>query len=589
MGYSNKSNKYKQIIQQTKIDVTPFDRAMLDLACRYSVSQNSSIRKHGITNLNNALKLLNEDSFTDHSMKLKYKFLVETVKQRMKGISDRDILISSANNVVDVGPLVADNDFLKEVTTENVDWFNEQISEMLHQSYLSKNAVPIMNMCSNYINSDFRERRGQTEGFRDMCSTMMEHFRQCDVSDDSTDNLFRLSNMEEGITEIHKQITSPTFKLVTGMIGLNAMLGGGFEAGNVYAFLGLPGEGKTVTLENILYQLWNNNKGYQCKDKTKKPCIVLLTMENFVRQTVCALFHILTKGGDMKQCNTAEEAIEEFKKHAFRFDPNDKQSIEIVIKYKPINSIDTNYLYKMVEDLEDEGYEVIAFLQDYIKRIRPTDRTGDSYMDLGTIIDEFKTFAMVKKIPVITASQLNRDAANKIDNGRNKNKSDLVNMLTRSNIGESIRVIENLDGAFMIAPEAKFADKKYMGFKLIKHRYEIKTKQLSIFQPFYDNAEIAMVEDIHSPKQAFRTSLMKEDDETLKSNFGDFERMGIRREMDGLNNEQIDLSDDMLSPIDQEGLYSLSNLSPEDNCPIIFIPEEDRERLREQYGIKKVL
>lgn len=589
MSYSKKSNKYKQSTQENRADISPFDRAMLDLACAYSVSQNASIRKHGVSNLNSALQLLNEDSFNDYTMKLKYRFLVETVKQRMKGVTDRDILISAANNVVDVEPLLADDKFLGEITTENVNWFNEQISEMLHQSYLGKNALPIMNMCSNYLSSDFRERRGQSDGFRVMCSDMMAHFRRCDISDDSADNLFRLSEMEEGITEIHKQITSPTFKLVTGMVGLNAMLGGGFEAGNVYAFLGLPGEGKTVTLENILYQLWNNNKGYQCKDRTKRPCIVLLTMENFVRQTVCALFHILTKGGDMKQCNTAEEAIEEFKKHAFRFDPNDQQSIEIVIKYKPINSIDTNYLYKMVEDLEDDGYEVIAFLQDYIKRIRPTNRTGDSYMDLGTIIDEFKTFAMVKKIPVITASQLNRDAANKIDNGRIKNKSDLVNMLTRSNIGESIRVIENLDGAFVIAPEANFANHKYMGFKLIKHRYEIKTKQLSIFQPFYDNAEIAMVEDIHMPKQAFRTSLMKEDDETVKNNFGEVDKLGIRREMNGLNTEQMDLSDNMLNPISQEGIYSLSNLGPTDNFPIIFVDEADRERLREQYGIKKVL
>ena len=41
------------------------------------------------------------------------------------------------------------------------------------------------------------------------------------------------------------------------------MLGGGFEKGRVYSFFGLPGEGKTVTLENLMYQIWKYNKGFK--------------------------------------------------------------------------------------------------------------------------------------------------------------------------------------------------------------------------------------------------------------------------------------------------------------------------------------
>ena len=75
-------------------------------------------------------------------------------------------------------------------------------------------------------------------------------------------------------------------------------------------------------------------------------------------------------------------------------------------------------MYTITDRLEDEGYEVIAFLQDYIMRIKPVERTGDSYQDLGNIVNEFKTYAMLKKVPVITASQLNREAIKIIEESK---------------------------------------------------------------------------------------------------------------------------------------------------------------------------
>jgi hypothetical protein len=319
------------------------------------------------------------------------------------------------------------------------------------------------------------------------------------------------------------------------MQGLNSMLGGGLQPGNVYSFFGLPGEGKTVTLENLLYQIWKYNRGYQCKDKTKKPCIVLLTMENFVRQTVCALFHILTKGKNLKDCKSADEAIQAFKENSFEFNPDNENSIEIVIKYKPINSVTTDYLYKIVEDLEDEGFETICFLQDYVKRILPVMATGDPYQDLGNVINDFKTFATLKSLPVVTASQLNREAAKMIDEGRNSNKLDLIKKLGRSNIGESTRIDENLDGTFIITPEVSSDGIRYMGIKMTKHRYEVAPNTVvSVYQPFHPDT-IALMEDIYDIKPIYRESLMK-DEEEIRQSFGDVERASINKTVKALAN-----------------------------------------------------
>lgn len=592
------SNKYRyrkkdSVEDQNVLGIVNIDAALMDIFCAYAMSQNASIHKHDLVSLNTILHIINENHFKDDQvMLIKYKFITEVLYNRLRGVHDRDLLLSAANKVVDVNALIADGKLLRELSDEEVTYVKFAIGEIQNNLYMYKHMDKLKGLLNDYSAADFRDRRPILKNIKESVSNMLTQFRKNDVNDDSADTIFRLSDMESAVTDIHKQITSPTFKLITGMQGLNAMLGGGFEAGNVYSFFGLPGEGKTVTLENILAQLWKYNQGYQCRDRTKRPCIILLTMENFVRQTVCALFHILTKGKNMRDCQTAADAVEEFKRCSFQYDPENNNSIEIVIKYRPINSVTTDYLYKMVDDLADEGYETIAFLQDYVKRILPVMQTGDPFQDLGNVINDFKTFATLKRIPVITASQLNRDAAKIIDEGRNANKLDLMKKLGRANIGESVRIDENLDGTFIITPEISSDGKKYMGFKLTKHRYEIYTSVLSIYQPFYEGAQIAMIEDVYEVKPAYRESLLM-DAEEIRQSFGDVERASINRTVKTAM-ANLDKSHEMLfSPIMRssppvEHGYTMQNvLMKKEVVDIIDLSEV--ELMRSKFGIKKFL
>ena len=43
------------------------------------------------------------------------------------------------------------------------------------------------------------------------------------------------------------------------------------------------------------------NKRYRTKDPTKRPCIVLLTMENKIKETVNRLFNIVAAGDSFKR------------------------------------------------------------------------------------------------------------------------------------------------------------------------------------------------------------------------------------------------------------------------------------------------
>lgn len=525
-------NDYDQNIAPTIVmdaGIAQIDEPLMTLFCSYALSSNATIHKYGLNSLNNLLNILRDDNFTSNQRLVKKFHLAKKfLHERLNGITDRDLIISAANREMDVKAIMQDSKLFREISNDEVYYVENTVAEFQNNLYLNQHLAGMLESLTNYKNADYRQKTSLLPGIKQMASNLLTQFRRNEMNRDSSDTLFRLTNMESSIEDIHKYVTSPSFKLITGIQGLNAMFGGGLEKGNVYAFFGLPGEGKTVTLENMLYQLWKYNRGYECKDKTKRPCIVLLTMENFVRQTVCALYHIMTGGKNLRDCKTADEAIQEFKNHSFEFDVDDQNSIEIVIKYKPVNSVTTDYLYKIVEDLEDEGYECIAFLQDYVKRILPVLRTGDPYQDLGNVINEFKTFATLKDLPFITASQLNREAARMIDEGRNANKNDLIKKLGRSNIGESSRIDENLDCTMIITPEFASDGTKYMGIKLTKHRFEIYTNKVSIYQPYIAPDSIAMVEDVYASKPAYRESLMR-DAEEIRASFGNIERASINK------------------------------------------------------------
>ena len=273
------------------------------------------------------------------------------------------------------------------------------------------------------------------------------------------------------MSNVYDRLHNPSTKLKTGMQAFNNIISGGFENGRIYLLFGLPGEGKSMTMLNLALQLKKFNREYKPKDPNKRPCIVYLTMENTLEETIERAHGILV-ARDFDKKLSLEELTNQFKQNGFSV--TDDDPIDIVIKYIPANTVDTDYVYALYDELADSNKEVICMVQDYIKRIKCRDFEvlgKDPYMALGSVVDEFKQFAIDKDIPVITASQLNREAAKAIDEGRKISRNNLVECVGRNNIGESIKILENIDSGIIIIPERDAADNPYMGFSLIKSRY----------------------------------------------------------------------------------------------------------------------
>lgn len=256
----------------------------------------------------------------------------------------------------------------------------------------------------------------------------------------------------------------------------------------------LSGQFKSGLLLSIANWLKRYNAPYIPKDPSKIPLVLMITQENSVVESVARLFNMTTSDEDITKY-TSEEVEESMRRSGLLLGPDN--NIDLMIKYIPNKSIDTGDIHSLIEDLEDDGYEVIALVHDYVKRIRAVNHSTEVRFELANIIDEFKVLAQEKEIPVITASQLNREASRTIDAAIEANRSDLTRMLGNANVGESWGMIENADFVCIINREfSSVTNRWYLTFKRIKIRFR-EISELTYFNhPFAESNKMRLVDDV---------------------------------------------------------------------------------------------
>lgn len=471
---------------QKQLDVK-LDLRTLDIMCKCLVTNNQAIRRGQLVNLRNLIFMIKPENYINDAEKSKrISFIKKGIEARLVcNLTDPYMIMRHINGGI-LDDDIVDLDQFSGLTSAEIEWMNNMVSETLKFSHVYNNADALMNICSRLKSSDYGSKTDIVAEFEQTINEIQNDFRRS-KNENNTDIMFSLRDgyFEDIMYDTYNTLNSPRRKLVTGMQGMNELIGGGLENGRCYVYFALPGEGKSSLLLNMIYQIKKHNKDYITKDPTKRPCVVLLTMENTVTESVERLFGMATSSGNHMTDFSPEGAIKMLREEGELY-LNNGSPIDIIIKFKPSNSVDTSYLYTLTEDLEDQGMEVIAMFQDYIGRIRSTERLQDTRLEYGAIVDEFKTFAEIKDIPIVTAAQLNRDASKHIDEGRKTSKSDLVRLIGRSNISESMLILNNIDAGFLIAPETTNTGERYLGIQRIKIRYNAGTREFA-YIPFVGN------------------------------------------------------------------------------------------------------
>ena len=486
-GYKKSNNEQISL----KLDVNTYD-----LFCRYILQENRSIRVEHLVALKNLINSINPVNYeNDPELLKRVNFIKKGLEARIdNNLNDRDVILSYINGGISFELDFIDYDRLV-LSKAEIEYITTFIFESLKWNFIYANADNLVDLLTRFKTSDFYNKQDIVPQIGSMINLFQNNFREMNFISNATDMMFSLEdgNFENCITETYNMVTNPSRRLQSGMQGLNEMIGGGFESGRVYMFLGTSGIGKSKLLLNIMYQIKNYNSIYKPKDPTKKPAIVMLTMENTVVETITRLYDLAVENNYGMANYSVDEVINQLRNEG-QLKITDSSPIDLIIIYKPNKSVDTSYLYTLCDNLEDRGKEVICVIQDHVKRIRSIDRNTDIRLELGDIVNEMKSFAAIKDIPVITCSHLNRDASRTLEELERKKNQDTGKALGKSNIGESMLMIDNLDFGIIITLDYDKEDRLYMAFNAVKTR--AKTQRTYIVQPFVPGNTMRLVEDV---------------------------------------------------------------------------------------------
>ena len=484
------------------IDIN-FGLDMLNMLCSYCVSTNANIKSSNLINLRNLMEILNMNIYEkDIEKKKRIEFIKKGLDARLiHKLNNPSLIISYiCGGIIDQSELDINN--FAELDNNSVNYITDSVASALKYSTIYNDVDRGLDLFTRFKAADFVSRSAIALEIEAFVTELQTKFRQIN-SNCNMDQMFSLreGNFEEVFRDIYDTLTNPNRRLLTQMQGINSLFGNGFEGSRFYLFAGVSGVGKSMLLLNLAYQMKLANTQYQCKDPTKRPCIVYLTQENDVKETISRLFSIIS--GRRIDEFTFEEAMKQMQENGELF-LSDENPIDIIVKFMPNRSIDTNYLYTLTEDLEDDGYEVICLLQDHIKRIRSIERIVDQRLELGAVVNEMKTFAQFKDIPVISISHLNRTATDTLEQAQLNNKSDLLRLVGKSSIGESLLMVDNADYCAFIHKEVDQNGVEYFTFKLTKVRDDCKFTYVCI--PVYADNPIRLVTDLYK-EPVFKNTL----------------------------------------------------------------------------------
>ena len=334
----------------------------------------------------------------------------------------------------------------------------------------------------------------------------------------------------------------------TGIRMLNAILSPGYLSKRLYMYLAFPGGGKSQILLKSALDIRKYNK-IETKDPDKRPVVLCVTLENTIEETVERLFNMTCTNDDIRNY-TPKQVVDMLKKEG-NLGLNSKNNIDIVIQEYGNREIDTNDLHSIIQDLSDEGMEVVALVLDYVKRIRPAEKANTEKEELKNITNELKDLAKAWDIPVITAQQLNRTSATIVDTALQSEKSDLAKLIGRDGVAGAWEIQENSDFVCILNQERKKdTGELYMTFKMIKRRYKSveeddKYKKREYFNhPYNPENEIQLIDDVDL-------------DETLSV-------FSLSSDIDNINTQNKRGDKNAVERKKKNDIYSMSNFSYEE-------------------------
>jgi|TARA_R110000822_G_C15334915_1_gene495076 replicative DNA helicase len=192
--------------------------------------------------------------------------------------------------------------------------------------------------------------------------------------------------------------------LSTGYIWLDDMLAGGLlsDGRALYVFSGVTNSGKSIILGNLASNICQ-------QDKTAIVISLEMSEDMYSKRLSSQMSKI-----PFKDLRENSPTLKEFAEAHKSENPNGR----LFIKEFPPKSVTVSHIRAYIEKLiQKKGITPDVIIIDYVNLLSPTVVTGNSYTDIKAVTEQLRALSYLFGCPIVTATQLNRDAFNKVDPG----------------------------------------------------------------------------------------------------------------------------------------------------------------------------
>ena len=442
-------------------------------------------------NLRNLQKLMNTSDFSMYNNKSqiikRITFIRRTLEAKLDHkFADESLIINYACNDEDdvvVNDIVSNISKYKNITHNEINYINKKIEDYLQFGSVS----PFLDRMVDIIE---RVESGEFSTYAEAYNWIVEWVKDFSttsrhIKSEINNGVLRFNDasIEEKVEDILQNLGSTSSIIISGMQMLNEMLAPGFRGGKLYTFAALPANFKSgLLLKTALDCIKYNGKTYRGKKDSHKKAVVYFTMENTTPETFERTFN-MTVNRENVTSFSSKHVVAELRKA----DIIGNEDMELIVVYKPNRSISTADIRYFIEELDEDNIEVAMICFDYIKRIRPEEKAANEKEELKNVTNELRQIGIDFDIPVVTAAQLNRQAAASINAAVRGGKTDALKEIDSSMIGSAIEILENTDVMIMINMQKSKRDGQlYLSFMCVKQRYQQPEKPF-FNQPFDTN------------------------------------------------------------------------------------------------------
>lgn len=475
-----------------------FDITMLNAMIGYIYKETNQVTKKALLNMSRLFNKVDDDLYSANSkMYARLTFIRKSLDGILNGgIVNRGLLLSYAKKVnedPDTEEIIENIERYTRLNYEEIQFISKSVEDRLKFMNIYSFKDKIFETVEKLDRGDYDTLEEINEELVDICKQVVSNHRKLKLLEDTDSFSLDQDTFEDTVSKIIKRITEDKYILRTGIQYQNEILGGGYHGGRLYTYMALPANFKSGILLKAARDIKKYNAGVKVKSG-KQPTILMITCENDIDETLERLFLMTSSNSELSNYSAAE-AIR-LLREVGEMTITDENNINIVIRYFNNFAISTGDIITMIDDLADEGKEVIALIVDYLKRIRPEDWSNEEITQLKNVTNELKNIAHNYKIPVITAMQLNREAAKAIDQAALSGKTDLIRQAGRSNVGSSWTIVENSDFACIInLEEQKSTGQLFLSFNRVKIRY-YRGKRTTFSHPFNVENQMMLLDDV---------------------------------------------------------------------------------------------